>query len=154
MWRYIAGVKRTAEESVKEKGEPSEVKAKKRFFNEKWRTAESGERRSWLVYEEESQMMYCSVCRKHASDTQKSNSFIAGTKNLKLEAVKDHELSKCHIHVLKIAKGKSAPEDSPAMKTLNSLKTAQLERLALLFRNAHAIAKKGRPFNDFEWQCT
>lgn len=61
-------------------------------------------------------MMYCSVCRKHVSDTQKSNSFIAGTKNLKLEAVKDHELSKCHILVQKIAMDKSASEDSPAMK--------------------------------------
>ena len=65
--------------------------------------------------------------------------FFLSTKTLKLEAVKDHELSKCHIHVLKITEGKLAPEDSPAMKTLNSLETAQLERMALLFRNAHAI---------------
>eukprot|EP00731_Ephydatia_muelleri_P022417 Em0014g1008a len=28
-----------------------------------------------------------------------------------------------------------------------------MQRLALLFRNAHAIAKAGRPFSDMEWMC-
>ena len=28
---------------------------------------------------------------------------------------------------------------------------AQVSQLALLFRNAHAIAKAGRPFTDMEW---
>ena len=30
---------------------------------------------------------------------------------------------------------------------------AVMHRLALLFRNAHAIAKAGRPFTDMEWMC-
>ena len=30
---------------------------------------------------------------------------------------------------------------------------AQVSQLALLFRNAHAIAKAGRPFTDMEWMC-
>lgn len=45
--------------------------------------------------------MFCSVCRQHASEDAKTNSFIVGTKNLKLEAIKDHESSKCHIQVKK-----------------------------------------------------
>jgi len=28
-----------------------------------------------------------------------------------------------------------------------------MQQLALLFRNAHAIAKAGRPFSDMEWMC-
>eukprot|EP00731_Ephydatia_muelleri_P024183 Em0016g454a len=28
-----------------------------------------------------------------------------------------------------------------------------MSRLAVLFRNAHAIAKAGRPFTDMEWMC-
>ena len=30
---------------------------------------------------------------------------------------------------------------------------AQVSQLALLFRNAHAIAKAGRPFSDMQWMC-
>ena len=30
---------------------------------------------------------------------------------------------------------------------------AQVSELALLFRNAHAIAKAGRPFFDMQWMC-
>ena len=31
---------------------------------------------------------------------------------------------------------------------------ADINRMSLLFRNAHAIAKAGRPFSDFPWLCT
>ena len=30
---------------------------------------------------------------------------------------------------------------------------AQVSQLALLFRNAHAIAKAGCPFSDMQWMC-
>ena len=29
-----------------------------------------------------------------------------------------------------------------------------ISRITLLFKNAHAIAKAGRPFSDFSWLCT
>ncbi len=141
MWRYIAGVKRSAEKTSQEEPVDKEAKVKKRFFKERWRKADNGESRDWLVYEETSLTMFCSVCRQHASEDAKTNSFIVGTKNLKLEAIKDHESSKCHIQVKKTAQGNTA-----AMKALTSLKTAQLDKMIILFRNAHAIAKKGRPF--------
>ena len=130
------------------------ISKKKRSFNERWRTSDSGQHRDWLVFDGTSQTMFCALCRIHASDGHRSNSFVSGTQYLKLEAVKDHESSKSHLHVLKIAKGISAPETTTAMRTLVSLKTGQLDRMALLFRNAHAIAKKGRPFQDFELHCT
>ncbi|XP_028439583.1 zinc finger protein 862-like [Perca flavescens] len=85
---------------------------------------------------------------EHASEDAKTNSFIVGTKNLKLEAIKDHESSKCHIQVKKRAQGKAAAENAAAMKAPTSLKTAQLDKMKFLFRNSHAIAKK-----DYEWQC-
>ncbi|KAK9972415.1 hypothetical protein ABG768_025722, partial [Culter alburnus] len=153
MWRYIAGVKRSAEKTSQEEPVDKEAKVKKHFFKERWRKADNGESRDWLVYDETSLTMFCSVCRQHASENAKTNSFIVGTKNLKLEAIKDHESSKCHIQVKKRAQGKAAPENTAAMKALTSLKTAQLDKMIILFRNAHAIAKKGRPFQDYEWQC-
>ncbi|XP_059201277.1 zinc finger protein 862-like [Centropristis striata] len=33
------------------------------------------------------------------------------------------------------------------------MKTSQLERMAPLFRNVHAIGKKMRPFSDYVWMC-
>ena len=96
-----------------------------------------GQHRDWLLFDGTSQTMFWALCRKHASDGNRSNSCASGTQNLK-----------SHLHVMKIAKGISAPETRTAMRTLVGLKTAQLDRMALLFRNAHAIAKKGRPFQD------
>ncbi|KAK9971512.1 hypothetical protein ABG768_024875 [Culter alburnus] len=83
--------------------------------------------------------MFCSVCRQHASEDVKTNSFIVGTINLKLEAIKDHESSKCHIEVKKRAQGKAALENTAAMKALTSLKTAQLDKMIILFRNALSL---------------
>ena len=39
------------------------------------------------------------------------------------------------------------------MLIIGSVQQAQMSQLALLFRNAHAIAKAGRPFTDMEWMC-
>ncbi len=76
MWRYIAGVKRSAEKTSQEEPVDKEAKVKKRFFKERWRKADNGESRDWLVYEETSLTMFCLVCRQHASEDAKPNSFI------------------------------------------------------------------------------
>lgn len=43
---------------------------------------------------------------------------------------------------------------SDAGKALLSLKAAERHKLAYLFRNAHAVAKKNRPLSDYTWLCT
>ena len=97
MWRYIAGVKRVADVSTPTQEKTThEPKVKRQFFNEKWRRADSG-LCDWLVFDESSQSMFFSRCRQPASASSKTNnSFIVGTKDLKLLAIKDHEASKCH----------------------------------------------------------
>lgn len=76
----------------------------------------------------------------YGSDKAKSNPFVIGTKKLKLEAIRDHESSKSHAQTVSCKVGKSAlPQQTPAVKTLTSMKTAQLERMKLLFPNVHAI---------------
>ena len=108
----------------------------------RWRTSDSGPHRDWLVFDGTSQTMFCALCRKHASDGHRSNSFVSGTQNLKLEAVKGHESSKSHLHVMKIAKGISAPETTTAMRTLVSLKTAQLDRRLYYFEMHTQLPKR------------
>lgn len=76
----------------------------------------------------------------------KDNGFIVGTLKLKLEAIEDHEASTCH-------KEKSALARTAAMRILSSLKTAQHEKLDIVFRTAHTSSKKGRPSQDYGWFC-
>ena len=44
------------------------------------------------------------------------------------------------------------PED--AERALTMLTTAVAARVNLLIRNAHAVAKHGRPYTDFTWMAT
>ena len=43
------------------------------------------------------------------------------------------------------------PGGSAAEKAMNSLTKAQNDKLLLLFRNAHALAKKARPYTEFTY---
>lgn len=44
--------------------------------------------------------MYCEDCRKYALEKHKSNYFVIGNENFKMEAVKDHKNSKSHLQSL------------------------------------------------------
>lgn len=43
--------------------------------------------------------------------------------------------------------------DRPAEKALQQLNADIFEKLLLLFRNAHALAKHDRPYSEFAWLC-
>lgn len=105
MWRHITGVKRPSETERRETagsetGNVNVVEAKKKYcsFNEKWRIS-----RDWLVYD--NNVMFCQDCRLYTSDKSKTNSFVVGTNNMKIEAVKDHESSKSHVQAQATKKG-------------------------------------------------
>lgn len=58
-----------------------------------------------IGYEEKSQTVLCLVCHKQTSDANKRTTIIVSLlelRNLKLEAMKDHESSKGHIHDIKL----------------------------------------------------
>ncbi len=95
MWQHITGVKRPAETNNQQKDEDESKKSKRRRFNTKWTIG--GKVREWLIYDRSTDEMYCSDCRMYGSEKAKSNPFVIGTKNLKLEAIKDHESSKSHL---------------------------------------------------------
>ena len=57
------------------------------------------------------------------------------------------------MHTINCKVGKTPPPELTAVvKVLTSMKTAQLERMRLLFGNVHAIEKKMRPSDDV-WMC-
>ncbi len=57
------------------------------------------------------------------SEKAKSNPFVIGTKNLKLEAIKDHKSSKSHLHTISCKISKTAlPEETAVIKAVTSMK--------------------------------
>ena len=161
MWRFLNGVKdpnqaKRAEEQNAEKNKKQKEydTNRNRKWLESWRVnKKTGERREWLLHDEAKAIISCSLCRKYPSDQTKKCKFIIGTNNMKLESIIDHEDSTVHGQSLAKEKAKQNPTETPAAKILRSLNREQSERVSLLFRSAHAIAKKGRPFSDFEWMC-
>ncbi|KAH3725667.1 hypothetical protein DPMN_051516 [Dreissena polymorpha] len=85
------------------------------------------------------------------------NTFLTGSTNLKKSAVSDHELSKAHIDATANTAAKcsdsAAIASSQAGKAMLSLHLSERQRLMHLFRNAHAVGKKGRPITDYTWLC-
>ena len=159
MWRYFNGVeeppaKRTkSTEEKRQQGREYEQQKRKRSWNEKWLLGDGNKRREWLKFDGEE--MYCDDCRKYATgDAKKKSPFVIGTQHFKLESIKYHEQSQGHQHCVSIAAAnKAPPSTSIAEKTLVTLNRAQFEKMDKLFRTAHAIAKKGRPFTGFVWMC-
>lgn len=66
------------------------------------------------------------------------------TNNFKVEGLKDHESAQSHQESQRI---KTAKTGRLAGRSLTLLKTSELEKMRLLFRNAHAIGKKGQAFH-------
>ncbi|KAA0711976.1 hypothetical protein E1301_Tti012717 [Triplophysa tibetana] len=68
-----------------------------------------------------------SDCRMYGSEKAKSNPFVIGTKNLKLEAIRTTS-HKSHLHTISCKISKTAlPEETAAVKALTSMKAAQFE---------------------------
>lgn len=157
MWKFIDGAKpptpkrrKLESEQRKEHARAYEVGKRERKWQQSWKTAD----RNWLIYDSESNEMHCSECREFAVEVLRKGPFVIGTKYFKVESVKDHEASNGHRQCVKTGLAKRAPlGESVADKTLFSLNKMQTKRMGNLFLNAQALAKKGRPFSDFTWQC-
>lgn len=152
MWRHLPGVSQPLKRKpTDEKGDELH---KKRKFCEKWRFGENGVSRGWLQYDSDAVVMSCSVCRQYAKDKNRKNSFVIGNKTMKLENIRDHEHSKCHIACVSVSLAQSEPLLSKTSVTaLMAMSEQTSKKMKLLFRTVHAIGKKARPLSDFEWMC-
>ena len=94
--------------------------------------------------------MFCTICKK----CETSGTFVTGSTNFKVESINFHGKSASHRGNAARAKAKLAtPGTSIAEKSLIQLNDSVYLHLSRLFRTAHALAKHGRPFSDFSWQC-
>ncbi|KAL0152128.1 hypothetical protein M9458_052559 [Cirrhinus mrigala] len=61
--------------------------------------------------------MFCQICREYTKEKNKTNSFVVGTSNFKIEAVKDHEKARSHQESLQITFCASNGDTITAEKT-------------------------------------
>ena len=95
--------------------------------------------------------MYCRVCKKYET----TGTFVTGCSNFKIESIKAHDTSAGHQKiVIKEANTKENKANSIAHKGLLALNKAVGDRLKILFRTCHGIAKYSRPFKDYVWITT
>jgi hypothetical protein len=77
---------------------------------------------------------------------------VVGCTNLKHSAILLHSTSNGHVHAVEFVAARTAkPGTSKAEIIHQKLCEADFTKLSLLFRNAHGIGKKCKPFSDYEW---
>jgi hypothetical protein len=83
-----------------------------------------------------------------------SKKMIDGSSSLKVETINIHEKSQMHQHAMSIQENTiDNPSEAPAVRSTDMFDAKTLPRVALKFRNAHAIIKNRRPFRDYIWLC-
>ncbi|XP_039767432.1 zinc finger protein 862-like [Ornithorhynchus anatinus] len=109
----------------------------------------------WLVYDDGTDMMFCSLCRKHGVNSGGHRvSFFYGTDNFRTEFLNAHNNSEAHAKASRMeATGISNPSGASSEQMIKRLSRVTLGRIENLFRSCHAIAKTGRPLRDFVWMC-
>ena len=121
-----------------------------RAFKQEWKVG-----RPWLVYEKG--IMFCSICREAklitAKRSEKTNAFIAGTDNIKLETIKLHEGTRQHQNASKEKKQRHACVEISSRKGVDVIKQnkAKQVRVKRCMCNTHAIMRHTKPFTDYVW---
>uniref|UniRef100_A0A8C8A9H0 Sperm flagellar 2 n=1 Tax=Otus sunia TaxID=257818 RepID=A0A8C8A9H0_9STRI len=110
---------------------------------------------SWLKYDDERGIMFCSPCRKHNVDLGENiHNFCSGTDDFKLEFINTHQSSEAHAWATCMeAASTASPHTASAEQMLKSMNSITLARVENIFRTCHAIAKSGHPFTDLDWMC-
>ena len=125
-----------------------------RQFRDQWLTAFP-----WLCFEEGK--MFCMVCTSQDGTT---GQFVDGSTSFHTHSLTKHAeryMYTCscvpYTCIMPMLSKNCSSQHNSCMHTLSGhtsrAEQSVMSRLAVLFRNAHAIAKAGRPFTDMEWMC-
>ena len=113
--------------------------------------------------------MRCKACRNNGDIADNSSSYVkeSGCTNYTLKSVKGHTDSKQHRKVELLEDRirnaisncifrRDCQQQARGCRTraLSMLTTSVAARVNLRMRNAHAVAKHGRPYTDFTWMAT
>ncbi|XP_069130425.1 zinc finger protein 862-like isoform X2 [Argopecten irradians] len=135
-------------QEIQQSNQIYEKTKRQRSFQKDWK-----DRFHWLDYSEESKLMKCTICIKYDKSVP-PGTFVTGTSNYKIDMLRRHEGSETHIQSLQRHTAlTSKPGSSCAEKSLLTMNKAAASKLVLLMRNAHFIAKLGKPYTEFVAMC-
>nr|XP_006813033.1 PREDICTED: zinc finger protein 862-like [Saccoglossus kowalevskii] len=94
--------------------------------------------------------MFCDVCRKFKA----TGTYVTGCTNFKLDSIKSHSISASHTrNFARFEAMRAPPGHTVAEKSLLSMNKQVVSKLVILFKTAHGLAKRSRPYTDFSWMC-
>lgn len=77
-----------------------------------------------------------------------------GCENFHIKALQTHNASEGHKKCVAHQKAVTAtPGTNPAERALQAMNQENFNKMRILFRISHYIAKKGRPFSDYAWSA-
>ena len=101
----------------------------------------------------------CSICseysnlKKNPSDLdRKNNSFLYGCSSFRKTSLESHAKSVQHVNFATRKKNENS-EEPFRNKILTAFSEAEKSSLMILFRNAFAVLKRGKPWTDYEFLC-
>ena len=99
--------------------------------------------------------MYCQPCIDAKSrNVDVTSSFTDGSTSFHKNSLVAHDVSEKHKKsVLMQEAARAKPGTTISEKSLEKMCHHTFKQMCHLFRNAHALAKKGRPFTDFVWMA-
>ena len=126
---------------------------RKRIFLPAWR-----ETFPWVDHDELKHVLFCKICRKHKPHLATKTGFVKGSTNFQSSGLRRHETENVdHKDAVRIEeaqkKMREKPGSLPAEKMLTRMNEKTMKQLENMFRTVHALARKGRPYTDFVWQC-
>ena len=151
MYRYFRSGSANAPEISKSASTSSDIKPLNPTQTKAWL-----EKHSWLNIKTENgeKRLFCSVCIDGSNimpSIKSRNSFITGNISAKHDTLAKHEDSVNHVQAIQVLKARDQPEAAPAAKLVKSLNENAIAKLRILFRNAQAVASRGRPLVDYVW---
>ncbi|PIK53263.1 putative zinc finger protein [Apostichopus japonicus] len=160
MWRFLNNVEppKKKSKSAEEKraaGKEYDQTKRQRSFQNSWLAHPNF--KLWLRYDKETALMFCNICEQWATSTGQAmgkTEFVKGCSSLRIESLHKHAKSETHTGAV-AAKGaaEAPPGTSTADKLLRQMNQTVINRLEVMFRTCHFLAKKARPFADFVEQC-
>ncbi|XP_071848829.1 zinc finger protein 862-like isoform X1 [Apostichopus japonicus] len=160
MWRFLNNVEppKKKSKSAEEKraaGKEYDRTKRQRSFQNSWLAHPNF--KLWLRYDKETALMFCNICEQWATSTGQAmgkTEFVKGCSSLRIESLHKHAKSETHTGAV-AAKGaaEAPPGTSTADKLLRQMNQTVINRLEVMFRTCHFLAKKARPFADFVEQC-
>ena len=146
LFLFFSGVKPPALKKPMSEHDKGYEMLRDRKFLAKWK-----EEFPWLIFDNAAGKMFYKFC-SDSGVNETSNFVSGGAKSFRHDSLNTHDGSELHIRAAQIFQAKQTPkEKSTGGKTVMKLRNIDVEQLSGLFRAAHAMALKGRPFSDFVW---